>query len=773
MSTVMRLPAGFDEDLARFREEIERFQQGAVPAAEFRAFRVPRGVYEQREEGTYMLRARCPAGVLLPAQLRALARVSRNYGSGTLHVTTRQDIQVHRVLLPNVYSALAELHAAGLSTKGGGGNTVRNITACCDTGVCPQEAFDVSPSVVALSEFLLPDPLSYQLPRKYKIAFSACSRDCAGATINDLGFIAKRRDGVDGFAVYLAGGMGAESRTGTLFETFVPAHEIHLVAEAVKRVFDQHGNRRDRHKARIRFLLERVGLDQFRQWYRQELAAIRPSAKDLAIRPLPNPPDRTAVAAAQPAPGFDEWRTRSVEPQKQAGSWLVHIPLPLGEISADTLEQLADVVQQHGEGCVRTTQRQGLVLRWVRSAELAALHAGLAHLGLASVEPPILQNLVSCTGASTCRLGICLSRGLTTAIRSALAASTLDLAALGELRIHVSGCPNSCGRHPIADIGLFGVARRVGERLVPHYVLQLGGKVAEGETRLATGDQAIPARNVPALLVALLDAYRRSADFPDFAAFLQNSGRQLAEDLAEQYKAVPDFSAGREYYVDWGGSDVFSLAGRGPGECGAGVFDLIEVDLQSAQEAIRAGKPFEATILAARALLVTRGHLAENAQDALDLFTRLFLGEALVDRSYGDLISLARQAAQRQPEGAGFQPEAGTVERFVDTIARLYGQMDSSLRFKPVTETRAVAPAAAAPVPPPIDRQADFRGVVCPLNYVRTKMVLDRMKAGEVLSVLLDREGARNVPPSVANDGHEVIDVRPEGEDWRITVRKA
>ena len=682
--------------------------------------------------------------------------MSRDYGSGTLHVTTRQDIQVHRVLLPNVYSALAELHAAGLSTKGGGGNTVRNITACCDTGVCPQEAFDVSPHVVALSEFLLPDPLSYQLPRKYKIAFSACSRDCAGATINDLGFIAKRRDGVDGFTVFLAGGMGAESRTGTLFETFVPAHEIHLVAEAVKRVFDQHGNRRDRHKARIRFLLEQVGLEQFRQWYRQELAAIRPSAENLAIRPLPPAPDRTAVASAQPAPGFSPWRTTSVEPQKQAGSWLVHIPLPLGEISADTLEQLADVVEKHGEGCVRTTQRQGLVLRWVRSEELSALHAGLAHLGLASVEPPILRNLVSCT-----------------AIRTALAASTLDLAALGDLRIHVSGCPNSCGRHPIADIGLFGVARRVGERLVPHYVLQLGGKVAEGETRLATGDQAIPARNVPALLVALLDAYRRSADFPDFAAFLQNSGRRLAENLAEQYKAVPDFSAGREYYVDWGGSDVFSLAGRGPGECGAGVFDLIEVDLQSAQEAIREGKQFEATILAARALLVTRGHLAQDAQDALDLFERLFLGEALVDRSYGDLISLARQAAQRQPEGAGFQPEVGTVERFVNTIARLYGQMDSSLRFKPVTEAPAVVPAAAAPVPPAIDRQADFRGVVCPLNYVRTKMVLDRMKAGEVLSVLLDREGARNVPPSVANDGHEVLDVRPEGEDWRITVRKA
>ena len=226
MSSILALPASFGEDLQKFQEETQRFQQGRLSAAEYRSFRVPRGVYEQRESDTYMLRIRCPAGAVLPRQLRTLASVSRRYGNGVLHVTTRQDIQVHRVRLGDLHPALVELRTAGLSTRGGGGNTVRNITGCGDAGVCPAEAFDISPYVIALTESLLPDPLSYQLPRKYKLAFSGCSRDCAGATVNDLGFLAKLHNGVRGFAVYVGGGMGADSRVGQLFEPFVPVERI-------------------------------------------------------------------------------------------------------------------------------------------------------------------------------------------------------------------------------------------------------------------------------------------------------------------------------------------------------------------------------------------------------------------------------------------------------------------------------------------------------------------------------------------------------------------
>ncbi|MBM4038518.1 MAG: nitrite/sulfite reductase, partial [Planctomycetes bacterium] len=535
------LPDTLADDLAKLRDMIAQVQTGALAPERLRAFRVPMGVYEQRENGAFMLRVRVPAGGVLPHQLRALADAAERYGDGSLHVTTRQDIQVHRVPLENVAPALEALAQAGLSTKGGGGNTVRNVTACPHAGVCPHEAFDVAPHAVAVTEFLLPDPLSYQLPRKYKISFSGCGNDCASATVNDLGFIARLGDGQPGFAVYVGGGMGAYSRVADFFEDFVPASDIHLVAEAVKRVFDQHGNRKNKNRARLRFLIEQIGLDAFRKLYDAELAALRQAAPPL-------PPLRDFVGAAEghrgtrpPRPSasaaktFDAWRRRNVLPQKQQGYFLVEAPLALGDIAPETLRGLADIVEHYGEGMLRTTQEQNALLRWVPEADLPDVHAQLDALGLAEPLPPVLRKLVACAGASTCRLGICLSRGLAQAVSQVLSSDGLDLDALGPLAIRISGCPNSCGRHPVGDIGLHGAARRIGGVLMPHYVVQLGGRVGEGRARLAQGATAIPARNVPAFLAELLREFTLSPEHPDFHAFLDAGGRRTAQRLLARF----------------------------------------------------------------------------------------------------------------------------------------------------------------------------------------------------------------------------------------------
>ena len=781
METTYQLPRDAQADLDRFGQEIAKFATGTTSAAEFRVFRVPRGVYEQRESDTYMLRARCPAGIVLPHQMRALAAVSKRYGNGVLHVTTRQDVQIHRVVLGNIHPALVELHAASLSTKGGGGNTVRNITGCFDAGVCAHEVFDATPYVIAVTEFLLPDPLSYQLPRKYKIAFSGCPKDCAGATINDLGFIARRRGDVRGFAVYVGGGMGATSRVGQLLEDFVPADEAHLVAEAIKRVFDQHGNRRNRHRARIRFLVEELGLDRFQELYQTELKAIREagSAK-LAVDELQPSPSLHTSQKAEAARGFSQWERHFVLPQKQTDYYLVHIPLVLGDIDAERFEKLATLIEQYGEGVVRTTPRQNLALRSVHLAELTGLHAGLQALGLAPQESPLLANMVACTGASTCRLGICLSRGLAKAIRSTLSSEGVNLDGLEHLKISISGCPNACGRHPVADIGLFGAARRAHGRLVPEYVLQLGGRVGVGETRLAQGEQAIPARSVPALVAELLTAFRHSSHLPDFARFLEAEGEDLYKTLIAKYQEVPDFAVDKDYYIDWDATELFSMAGRGPGECGAGVFDLIEVDLESAREALKHGRLLEATVLAARALLVTRGEQANSELEALELFARLFVHEGLVEPLFGVLVGVAT-AVVKAPQG-GELLRVDEVAQFLARIERLYTEMGTSLRFKPAKQELTADPsvaAAAAPsepksrVQPAADRQADFRGVVCPLNYVKTKMLLGTMKRGSILAVLLDEPGSRNVPESVEKDGNRVLSIDQEQDHWRVRIEKS
>lgn len=768
------LPASLADDLENLRRMVAQLKAGGISAAELRAFRVPLGVYEQRTDGEFMLRVRFPGGGVLPHQMRTLAEVSQQYGNGILHVTTRQDIQVHRVALDNVHPALVRLAASGLSTKGGGGNTVRNITTCFDAGVCAREEFDVSPYAIALTEFLLPDPLSFQLPRKYKIAFAGCSKDCPGATVNDLGLIAKRRGDELGFAAYVAGGMGAISRVAHPFEEFVPAGEIHRVAEAIKRVFDQHGNRKNKNRARLRFLVEEIGLPRFRDLYEVELARLRKAeVPPLHVRPLPCRSPAAPESSGEPGEGFQAWRERNVLPQRQDRYFLVQLPLFLGDIAADKLAKLADVVEEHGEGLARTTQWQNLVVRWIHEDELPTLHERLQSLSLAPALPPILRNMLACAGAATCRLGICRSRGLIKAVRDRLLDDALDLDALGDLNMFVSGCPNACGRHPIAQLGAHGAARRVAGRLVPHYVLQLGGKVEEGSTRLAEGSLGVPARNVPAIVSAFLQGFRASSEFPDYDAFLGAQGRELANQLIAENSQVPSYEEDASYYYDWDAEELFSLAGRGPGECSAGVFDLIEVDLASAEQALAVGKPFAATALAARALLVTQGHEAKSDANALELFTESFIDSNLIPASFRALTQRAVGCASAASSEDAFDADAGEVEALVRVIRKLYDNMDPSLRFRPVTETVEPPEGEPSGAPEvPVDREADFRGVTCPLNYVKTKLLLEQMESGQVLSVILDAEGARNVPKSAEQDGHKILSTAAEGEATKVIIRK-
>lgn len=555
-----RLPDSVPEDLETFRLQVEQFQSGAITADQFKAFRVIHGIYEQRESGRFMMRLRLPGGALLPHQMRALADAAERFGDGVLHVTSRQNIQVHRVAAEHLHPAAVALAAAGLWIKGGGGNTVRNITACPHAGVCPHEAFDVTPHVIALTEALLPDPASYQLPRKYKIACSGCAGDCAAATVQDLGFIAKVRDGQPGFSVWAGGGMGGSSRVGQLLEEFITPPEALLYAEAVKRVFHQHGNRQNRSRARIRFLVEQVGFEGFRGLVNQELAALRqaPPAAPLPEPPAPEP--RVSAAAPQsPAPGFAAWRAANTVAQKQPGWFCVSVPIAVGLIPAAALRALAAVAERFGEGQLRAAQSQNVVLRWIAERDLPELQRELDALGLAAPQPPLLRDLVACTSASTCRLGICLSRGLAQAIADELARSGIDLFALGELKLNISGCPNSCGRHQIADIGLQGAARRVDGRMVPAYAVQLGGFVREGETRLAQTLQTVPARHIPAFLRDLLRAYAQSGYAPDFPAFLENGGRIDALALAGQYQSIPSVEADPNFYYDWGATEPFAI----------------------------------------------------------------------------------------------------------------------------------------------------------------------------------------------------------------------
>ena len=682
---VMKISRDLPVDLESFGATIGRFKAQEISETEFRAVRVPWGIYEQRESGAYMIRVRNPAGSVPPVQLHRLGEVAAKWGNGVLHVTTRQEFQVHRVPLDSILPALRALAESGLSTRGGGGNTVRNITACFDSGVCPTKVFDVAPYAVATTERLLDDPLSLQLPRKYKIAFAACERDCCGATVHDAGFIARRRDGVDGFAVYVGGGMGGKSRLSSLLHEFIPASDALPVAEAIKRVFDKNGDRKNKHLARLRFLVERIGMDAFRALYEKELAEVRaPGPAPLELRPFPvrEPLPASAEVVSKTSPAFASWFRNNVSPQKQPGYFLVHIPLELGDLSAAATAALAGIVASHGDGVLYVTQSQNAALRWIAGSELPALFDQLDGLSLAEPEPAVLRNLVSCAGASTCRLGICLSRGLAGAIRRELTGSEQDLEALGPLTVHISGCPNSCGRHPISNLGFSGAARRVEGNLVPFYAVQLGGRLAEGKSRLGANVGAVPAKNVPAFVRDLLAAWKKSPDAADFHQFVDHDGRKIASEILARYQDVPALASRKEFYYDWDADALFSLAGRGQGECSAGVFDLIEVDLANARESQEAGRFYAATLAAARALLVVQRAQPKSDVETFALFQKHFIEAGLVDGALTGVIAAGACAAATADPTRTFDGSPVDVATLVTSVRLLHESLDASLRFK-------------------------------------------------------------------------------------------
>jgi sulfite reductase (ferredoxin) len=791
MTPICRLLPELAQDIEQHALDVDRFLKGELSASILKSRRVPRGIYEQRQNGTYMVRVRVPGGALSAAQVRALAGVGSRHGSGTLHVTTRQDIQIHDVTIEQTPAIMRELFAAGLTSKGGGGNTVRNVTACPFAGICPAERFDVMPCVVAVTEHLIGLPGSYNLPRKYKIAFSGCGADCALAGVNDLGFIAHVRDGVPGFSVYAGGGMGAESRVGDRMEEWVPASEVIRIAEAVRRLFDRLGDRRNRRRARLRFAVERIGADAFREMLRETVQAV-------ALEGIPACEIGTEFATKPVAP-LGDYRTLlsrtddvNMLRQRQPGYVAVPLQLPVGQISWKALDGLAEVAERFSaEKMLRATQDQNLLLRFVSESELDALRGELDRLlGPDAVRHNALHSFTTCTGAATCRLGLCLSQNAARACADRLAGAGIEPATLQAVDIRINGCPNACGQHPIGTIGLFGAAQRVGERLVPAYRVLLGARRGEGRTRLGEAAGAVPARALPAFLADLLRDFQadRGPREP-FADYFDRKGMSHFQSMLARHTKTPDYADDPAFYRDWGKDEDFTLAGRGAGECGAGVFEVIAEDLSAAAKAMEQAETdtesgealFRGLLATARALLITRGLDSQDLDIILRAFETHFVDTGLVDAGFRGLLARGRGYREGWREALSGRREE--IRRLLDRVEQLYSTMDAELRFhvpepEPSTSPRAVPPTgepgSASAVGETVTAELDLRGVACPMNFVKAKLRLETLEVGATLGVLLDDgEPVQNVPASFRNEGQEVAEIRATGDGhWRVTIRK-
>lgn len=580
---------GIEADIAKFESQLHRFLDGTLDEDVFRVFRLNNGVYGQRQGGhNQMLRVKLPGGVVAPEQLERMADVADTYSRGWGHITTRQNFQFHYVDLQQVPDALRVLAAAGLTSREACGDTVRNVQACHLAGACPHEILDVTPWAEATFRHFLRNPIAQRMPRKFKINFSGCATDCGQAMFNDAGVIAVTRTADDGtiergFRVYVAGGLGTTPHPALALEDFTPREELLPTLEAILRVFDHAGNRDNKLRARMKWLVTNLGFEEVqRQVFRERKFLLASSSWPGGI------PDAVLVDGDDPAGvadgvevtpvghgvtpvtltrrgAFERWEDANVVRGVTRGTVSAYAWARLGDITSEQMRALAAVQRELGAE-VRVTNRQNLVFRGLTEGQLPTLHARLEAIDMAEPGAELTRDVVACPGADTCNLAVTQSRGLAEAIGARLAEE--GLAEIGGVRTNISGCPNSCGQHHIADIGFFGAERRAHGRSAPGYQMLLGGYV--GQEQINFGEKALrlPARNAAEAAVRVVRQFNDERQpGEDFRAWLTRSGGvgAVAETLADlDHFPTPEESP--DFYVDYGETGPYEKV-IGESEC--------------------------------------------------------------------------------------------------------------------------------------------------------------------------------------------------------------
>jgi sulfite reductase (NADPH) hemoprotein beta-component len=538
-----RLSFASQADIDEFVSVLDKYERGEMTPDQWRAFRLVRGTYGQRQaEDAQMLRIKIPQGLLNTRQLYALAEVGEQFSRGFGHITTRQNVQFHFVKLHDVEPAMRRLADEGLTTREACGNSVRNITGCPYAGVSADEHFDITPYAEELTRFLLRHRLSGVLPRKFKIAFEGCTVDHIATGINDLAFTAVvGPTGGRGFRVTAGGGTAIMCTEGTVIHEFLPTSELFRVAEAVLRIFHRHGDYQHKQRNRMKFMIKTLGWARWRQEYDRELAGIRLRGEVPSLD-IDTPADEPKPEGARPespsvgdistrvsngavkGPGivpvvvpvlnsrdedYTRWRASNVRAQKQFGYAMVVATVPLGDMTSAQMRVVGDLAKAYGDGTVRVTMDQDLVFRWVKSADVRPLYGRLAAAGLGLPEAGTIADVTSCPGAESCRLAVTQSRGLGRLLEDHLRQRRDLIEAADGARIKISGCPNGCGQHHIATLGFQGSVRRVGGRAVPQYFVMVGGGTEHGGASFGRLAAKVPARRIPDVVDRLIEMYAR------------------------------------------------------------------------------------------------------------------------------------------------------------------------------------------------------------------------------------------------------------------------
>ncbi len=641
------------EDIYELDEKISFFLTN--PNADedaFRSFRLARGVYGQRQPGVQMIRIKLPYGRVNAEQLIRIADVADKYATEKMHTTTRQDIQIHYVKLTDTPQLWADLEEKGITVKEACGNTVRNVTGSAMAGIDPKEPFDVTSYAHSFFEYFLRNPICQEMGRKFKVSFSSSETDTAFSLMHDIGFIPKIQNGEKGFKVAIGGGLGSQPALGHYVYEFLPANKIIPFSEACIRVFDRYGERASRGKARMKFLVNKLGLDAFLELVEKEKTAVinKTFEIDENLVSESQPVDKL-FAAEEPvnAGKYEQWLKTNVLEQKQAGYKAVAIRLQIGNMLNETARKLAAVIQEgYAADDLRVTVNQGFLLRFVKEENLTSLFNKLYPLGLATPGFNSTADITSCPGTDTCNLGIASSYGISKELERVMKEEYPDLIYNSDIKIKISGCMNACGQHSAANIGFQGMTIKSGALIMPALQILLGGGFdGKGVYSIADKVVKVPSKKAPDAFRALLQDYDDNALEGEY--FNNYYRRQVASDKMYFFTLLKEFTelpaeVPADFFVDWGTNEEYVKA-IGVGECAGVILDLVGTLIEEAKDKFARGvksmakgdwessiyHSYNTFIVGAKALLVGAGVKCNTQIGIIEDFDKHFVATGELD----------------------------------------------------------------------------------------------------------------------------------------------
>jgi len=673
-----------EKDIIDLEKKIKLYYEGKIDEERFRSLRLARGVYGQRQFGVQMIRIKLPYGKVTSEQLHRISDVSDEYSRGRLHITTRQDIQIHHVSLDRTPELWAQLEKDDITLREACGNTVRNVTASETAGIDINEPFDVSPYAQALFEFFLRNPVCQEMGRKFKISFSGNDEDTALSFIHDLGFIAKLKDDKKGFKVMLAGGLGSQAiLANTLFE-FISEEKIIPLTEAVLRVFDRHGERSKRARARLKFLVKEIGVEAFVKLVEEEQKALSYSVYEIDAAKYETKINVSEIEIPKVIIGdneaFELWKSTNVIGQKQEGFSAIGIKIPLGDFFTDKARLLADLIKKYAANELRLTLRQSILIRHVKNELLPFFYVELKKLGFAETGYNSTIDITSCPGTDTCNLGIASSTGITSELEKVLRNEFPQYAKNKDITIKISGCMNSCGQHSMAHIGFQGMTIKSGKLVAPALQVLLGGGVlGNGEGRISDKVIKIPSKRGPQALRSILNDFESNkSEKETFLDYYDKQGEiyfyNLLKPLAETTNLV------QNDFIDWGTDEQYTM-NVGVGECAGVVIDLVATLLFESEEKIENALAslkldqfsdsiyyaYTSIVNTAKTLLLSEGKKTNTQAGIISQFDEVFADKIELETSFSEFVYQIKNN----------EPSKEFAQKYVNDAQSFYKKVDA------------------------------------------------------------------------------------------------